>query len=228
MNRTIEYDEDLKSNIKHYANHKQMLPFIGKYWGKFKKLLIIGESHYLPPETKKKTIKNWYKLTSDQLTEDEYWWTATAELLDIAGENQIYKSKGHLIWKNIELAIIQSGFNPSDKTNLFQYVSYMNLFQRPAQNTGDSIIYNDDDVVFANNVLKEVCSIIKPEYLFFVSSKAYSVSENIDEVVIGHSCHPSCKWWNMKSKSYTFATQTKPLTGKESFIRFLKHYKIFE
>jgi len=226
MNRTLEFDELFKKNINHYSKHKQMIPFVGKYWGQYKKLLIIGESHYLPKESDKGMIKNWYKLTSEQLSEDEYWWTATAELLDIAGKNQVYKSKGHLIWKNIELAMIESGFNLKEKSNMFQYVSYMNFFQKPAQNTGDSIIYNDEDVIFANTILKDVCSIIKPEYIFFVSSKAYSVSESIDNTTIGHSCHPSCRWWNMKSKSYSFATTKKPLTGKESFIKFLQKYNI--
>ncbi len=227
MNRTTEFDKLFKKNISHYKRHKQMIPFVGKHWGKYKKLLIIGESHYLPKESKKSTIKNWYELTTSDLNQDEIDFTETADIVDYAGKDQKYGSKGHKLYQNIELAILESGFKPENTVNMFQYVSFMNFFQRPAQNTGDSIDYTDEDVEIANTVLKGVCSIIKPDYIYFASSIAYPLSDEIEDVTVGHSCHPACSWWNRKVKHYSLATQKTPLTGKENFIKFIKHHKIF-
>jgi len=227
MNRTTEFDKLFKKNISHYKRHKQMIPFVGKHWGKYKKLLIIGESHYLPPESKKSTIENWYELKTSDLNEAEIDFTETADLVENGGDHQQYDSKGHTIYKNIEDAILESGFKPENTVNMFQYVSFMNFFQRPAQNTGKSIIHNDEDVVIANTVLKGVCSIIKPDYIYFVSSMIHPLCDEIEGVTVGHSCHPACSWWNRKVKHYSLATQKTPLTGKENFIKFIKHHKIF-
>lgn len=223
MNRTTEFDKLFKKNITHYKQHKQMIPFVGKHWGKYKKLLIIGESHYLPKKSKKSTIKNWYTLPTSDLTEDEIGWTSTAKIVD---EYQKWNEKAYEIYRQLNSAIMKSGFEPENTENMFQYVSFMNFFQRPAQNTGDSIIHNDEDVLIANTVLKGVCSIINPDYIFFVSSMAYPLSNEIEGVTVGHSCHPACKWWHVKVKKYSFATPKRPLSGKESFIKFIRKNEI--
>lgn len=221
MNRTTEFDKLFKKNITHYKQHKQMIPFVGKHWGDYKKLLIIGESHYLPEKSLKRTIKNWYELTTSDLNEDEIGWTSTAKIVD---ECQKYNSPRLYIILN--KAIMDSGFKPENTENVLQYVSFMNFFQRPAQKTGKSIIHNDEDVLIANTVLKGVCSIIKPDYIFFISSKACDVSD-IEKITVGHSCHPACPWWNRKAKTNSFATPKNPLTGKESFIKFIRKNEIF-
>lgn len=45
---TTEFDELFKSNISHLTNYPEMLPFVGLNWMQSKKILLIGESHWLP------------------------------------------------------------------------------------------------------------------------------------------------------------------------------------
>ena len=128
------------------------------------------------------------------------------------------------------MAILKSNFSFSDKTNMFRYISFVNFFQRPAEKTGDSIHVNEQDIEIANQTMSEIIRIIEPEFIFFVSSKAW---KNFDKSLFnrantGHSCHPSCKWWNRKSKSYTKSPNKQSVTGQESFIDFMNTHNIFQ
>jgi hypothetical protein len=227
---TEEFNEQLLT-IPHYRTHQHMLPFIGKYWGKFKKLLVIGESHYLPPDADEKTITDWYNLSTKDLDEEDVDYTNTSALID----NTWYESKGHTIFRNIDYAIIDSGFKPNygEYDNSFSYISYMNFFQRPAQKTGDSINVNDTDIKIANETLKNLVLCIKPDYLFIVSGKSWDHLDKttfkylIDQNVLGHSCHPTSANWNTPSMKYSTDNKT-PLTGKQNFIEFIQKNHIFE
>ena len=214
--------------ITHYQKHPQMRPFVGKKYGVKKKLLIIAESHFLDDDTtKKSTIKNWYNLTNKELKEDQISWTNTAKVID----HNIWANRytdAHIIYKFIRNAISESCFNKLSDNQLL-YISYMNFFQRPAEKTGESIIYTEKDIEIANNTLKKVLKIINAEYIFFISSKAW---DNFDKHLFdprktGHSCHPTCKWWNMETKKYTKPNSKEKITGKNSFIYFLRYNKIF-
>jgi hypothetical protein len=240
-----KYNEKLLK-IAHYKKHPQMIPFVGKSWGKVGKMLVIGESHFLNDNDKntsreenKKIWENWYKITSKILTKEQKWVTSTAPLIDkmiykmIPGE--YYSSWG--IWRNIRDTILETGFNPdpNNSSKILCYTAFMNFFQRPALESGKSILSSDKDKEVANETLKGVVDIIKADYLFFVSSKAW---ENIDKellkellinnVEVGHSCHPTCKWWNRKSKKYTKPNRKDKITGKESFKYFISKNKIFK
>lgn len=230
--RTEKFDKALKE-FHHYQKHPQMIPFVGKYWGEHKKLLVVGESHYLPPESKIDAKNNWYNIDADSLSFDEKLWTSTALLLDQhAGTNQHYESKGHMHWKNIELAILESGFHPADTTNMFSYIAFMDFFQRPSQITGESIDNMEKDNEIANETLQFVQKVIQFDYLFFTSSKAW---EEFDEDILekspidmGYSSHPACHWWNIKTQTYYGSSASNKMTGKESFIHFLQKNKILE
>ena len=64
---TTRYDEQLQTLV-HYQNYPEMLPFIGtNYDSHEKKLLIIGESHYLPKDTLVDVMK-WYEMDSSMLS----------------------------------------------------------------------------------------------------------------------------------------------------------------
>ena len=234
MNKTVEFDQEL-GFVDHYINHPQMIPFIGKYWGKYPKLLIIAESHYLNDEDKdkekkklkieqnKQDIKNWYKIKNTDLSKEQIYWTFTSNILNKV-TNREYDSKGHSIFKNVEKAITDSGFNPEDTSNMFCYVSYMNFFQRPAEKTGESIKVTKEDCKIANDTLQNVIKIIEPDYIVFLSSKAWN---HVDKSIfgdrkIGFSCHPACAHWNKVSKKYGNRT------GKDAFIHFIQKNKIFE
>jgi hypothetical protein len=228
MNRgTKEFDQRF-TEYWHYKNHPQMMPFVGKHWNNSKKLLIIGESHYLEPGFDANIIKNWYDIPIDELVEEgkdsAYWWTNTANLIDSTD----YKSKGHTLWRNIDKAVHETGFNPME--NVFCYMAYANFFQRPAEKTGDSIKFTDEDMKIANEALDFNINIIKPNYLFFVSSKSWRYYDKgiFDMERTGHSVHPSCQWWNRKSSNFSKYFSKEHVTGKESFIDFIVYNKIFE
>jgi hypothetical protein len=205
----------------HYKKHPQMMPFVGKNWGKHKKLLVIGESHYLANGFNIETIKNWYNISLDDLNDKDkdiaYWWTNTARLIDTTDY--------HIgtMWKQIRDAILKADFNPTD--DVFSYISYMNFFQRPALEEGGSVKkgLTSEDISIANKTIKSVIDAIKPDYLFFVSSFSWDNFDKslFDKKYIGHSCLPLGIWWNRKSAKYA------NLTGKGSFIEFIKRNNIF-
>jgi hypothetical protein len=110
-----------------------MKPFIGKYWGNpYKKLLIIGESHYLPPNGEE-VSKRWYDSCIEWEDPEDIAYTNTAAIVDKTD----YKSPGNSVYRNIDYAIQETGFKPSG--NIFCYLAYMNSFQRLAEETGKSI-----------------------------------------------------------------------------------------
>ncbi len=230
MNKTNSYDDEF-FKFSHYSSHPQMIPFVGQFWNIMpKKLLVLGESHYLPKDSDKNIIENWYSINDSNLSALEKCYTNTAEMINEAGHFQKYKYKGHGIWKNIELAILESGFRPSDTSNMFKYISFMNFFQRPAMINGESIIPNEQDLIMANKTLDYVISILKPDFIFFTTSKSwYRFNKDLFDInFVGHSSHPTSKWWNRKCKSYTNLYLRDNLTGKESFVDFIKYNGIFD
>jgi len=223
---TDKYNKDLLG-IDHFTKHPQMIPFVGKYWGQYSKLLVLGESHYMPEDFPKDMIEEWYDLSPIDFENagEDVGWTNTAGIID----STWYEDRGHAIYMYIDYAIIDSGFNPEYQPgeNSFCYISFMNFFQRPALKTGDSILPNKDDIEIANETLTEVIKIIKPDYLFFASSKArdYLKKEWFTDLFengkVGFSCHPATPHWNTPSMKYSDDGKT-PLSGKQAFINFLQ------
>jgi hypothetical protein len=223
---TEKYNDDLLK-IDHYTKHPQMIPFVGKYWGQYTKLLVIGESHYMPDDFPKDMIEEWYELSPIDFENagEDISWTHTAGIID----KTWYEDKGHTIYRNIDYAIIDSGFCPGylPGENSFCFISFMNFFQRPALNSGEGIIPNKDDIEIANETLTEVIKILKPDFLFFVSSKARDCLKEewfkdlLNSGKIGYSCHPATSHWNTPSIKYS-EDGTTPLTGKQAFINFLQ------
>ncbi len=235
MNRTEKYNDELLK-IEHYSTHPQMIPFVGKYWGDYcKKLLVLGESHYLPLSSSLEMIKNWYKTPYKSLSQEEQNWTTTARIIDDEGYpyeegGKIYPEKPHGIYKNIETAIRSISSNDLQvEENMLRYIAFMNFFQRPSQKTGDSIDCDLEDRQKANDTLKSVIAIIKPDYIFFVSSKSwdYYDKQSFPKNKTGHSCHPTCHWWNRESYKYTRFGDS-PVTGRESFLQFLSTNEIMK
>ncbi len=216
MNRGTTIFNEKLLEFWRYKDHPQMMPFIGKYWGQYKKLLVIGESHYLAPGGAEFS-KDWYDLPIECLEADDIEWTNTAKIID---ETQ-YKSGSHSIYRNIDYAIRETGFKPDE--SVFCYVAYMNFFQRPAEETHESINASNEDIEIANETLKYVCDIIEPEYLFFISRKAHTC---LDKTMcatgqIGCSAHPASSWWNRENSEDSWRT------GKQAFMDFIKEKKIF-
>lgn len=239
MISSIRFDHKLIQSVPYYSTFPQLLPLIGEQFGQHgKRLLLIGESHYLP------TLDE----TGREITihhDDETWYGANESLLDAtqkkwlntranagSGHCQQYWSKAYTIYRNIEYAILESGFQPADRTNMFQYVAYANYFLRPAR-TGVSLNVTGRDSQVSYETLQHLVRILHLEYLYFTSQLAWQSfqyihgdTDHLDGARMRVFPHPGSAWWNRRSKAYPDRSGA-PQTGKEVFISSLKEDQIF-
>lgn len=232
--------ENLKQ-VKHFQNHPQMRPFIGDDYGKtYKKLLIVAESHYIsdcdensnPRDINEyeNTFMNWYDLKESDLKDYDVKWTHTSNIISKSNLINDNNPSCHKIFSNIHSALQSSRLNNlKENERMFNHIAYMNFFQRPAKDR-DTINPSNKDIKIANDTLFEVVEILKPDFIFIVSSKAWN---NIDtdkfkNYKFGHSSHPNSKWWNRQCKSYTNLYKKDKLTGRESFVDFVAYHEIFK
>ena len=163
-----EFDQELLS-IDHLSRFPCMLPYVGPNYTKSgKKLLIIAESHYLPPKSVINNSANqWYKSSQKDLTKQEIAWVNTREIL--AGNLQ---PRGHMIYKEINLRL--SEYFDVDQRPLNNLI-VMNGFQRPSPVSGDSIKNFTvlEDLKISINVINEVIKITNPDAVIFVSKYAW-------------------------------------------------------
>ncbi|MDR2535914.1 MAG: hypothetical protein LBD29_07785, partial [Treponema sp.] len=125
--------------------------------------------------------------------------------------------KSQRIYSEIENAIIEAKVSFPKNENIFSYISFMNFFQRPAYEKFKEGRFdpNKQDIEKANETLKDVIKYIAPQYIFFVSNKAWeNYDKNIFPDNIGNSCYPMTNHWN----NY----------GKKLFKEFIIKNKIFE
>lgn len=214
---TDAFDQKL-SAIDHFVKYPEMLPHVGvDFQGDgHKKLLLIAESNYLPPEsTVHLTAQLWYDGTSADLSEDERNWIHCRNLVAYKTEIVRWK-KGHAIYGNLENALVKAG--AKQRANMFSMVAYMNCFQRPAKR-GASLIVGDQDILVSKEVVGSVIAILQPEMVCFVSSKAWGyVGLGLDRASAEFACtpHPCSTWWNRKSKHGS--------SGREAFIAFARKW----
>ena len=231
----IESYNDQFQEIAHYRKMPQMMPWVGKSYGdvKVKKILFIGESHYLPENSKiHKDSEKWYKINYKEMKPTELIWTSTAKI--IANKyGDVWNDKGwnkaHNIYKNIEEIIKITGSNLESK-QMLEFCAFYNYFQRPAQEKGQSIIYDSKDLEVADEVFLKIVKTIRPEYIFVTSSKVWPyVKEKSKEleIISDFSPHPGCAWWNRRAKKYGTNSDGKYLNGKGKVIIFLKEHSVF-
>lgn len=229
---TTDFDDKL-IEINIYKKHSQLLPLIGNnYLNQKKKVIFIGESHYLPHASQiHENSETWYNSNVSQLNLCEKEWTNTRHNAG-SGVNQKYQSKAFRIYQNIEKSIINIGFTPQLMDNMFRYCCFYNYFQRPAK-TGMSLNndMNDDEV--AINTFNSLVEILKFDFAFFVSRKAYHsfrANEKCGLYFNLHNTfslpHPGSIWWNRKSRRY-LNQNYEPMTGKENFQMLLRENGIF-
>jgi len=239
---TERFDQSLK-RIKHYQQFPELLPWIGEEYDSkdHKKLLLIGESHYLPANSIiHLDSSTWYGSTSKELNNEERGWINTREIIN-SGCNRSWEPSGHRIYKNIEQAILDSGFQPQNKENTYRYVAYYNFFQRPGSK---SLMIKDDDERLAISLFNDLLTILDPHFVIFVSRKAWNTYNNwsgfeLQQLDGRYTCrlekdflvdfcpHPAKQWWYRSSEIYRLFGDTEPRTGKERFIGLLHREKIF-
>jgi len=240
-NYSNELDEELLSIGSYddfpgfYYSFPQMLPWIGKeYYNKnHRKLILIGESHYLPKNVDPELLdpKTWYDENHSEFygegdEEEEY--TNTRK---IVGSGK-WPSRAHSIYRESEKVLRNVAHERNINlvcSNYLELVSYYNFFLRPASKglSIKSSLKNKDEKI-AIDTFKELIGILKPDYVFFLSRLAFvtysKFASTFDHSIkVDYSSHPCCSWWNRKHLIYN----GEIITGKEKFKRFISDNNFF-
>jgi hypothetical protein len=191
----------------HYERYPVMKPWVGVNYSSrnHKRLLIVGESHYLPSgSTKAHDLEVWYSGCQDNLNSDEKGWIFTAGIIqDNLAKN--FPNKAHGIFKNSAKAINSVGYGYDNPSEAMNDIAFMNFFQRPAESEGGSIHVKPRDIEISSSIFLDVLKTITPELVVFVSSKAGWYGKNIVESLnlpVAITPHPSSQWWNRQAKRY--------------------------
>lgn len=233
MNYTIQFDESLEA-LDIYGRYPVLMPFIGiDYPSSEKKVLFVGESHYLPKEMTAEDAVKWYKSKLGDYNFDfeskRYLTTRTIISEDVIdGEKMV---PAHVIYRNIgnEFGDV---FSLGNFKNSLRSVAFYNYFLRPATTPGESIvIQNWEEEILSFQTLNRIQEILKPDLILFVSKMARQSFHRVRweliyqkegarlESIINDVPHPGSIWWNRKSKSFG------NLTGKEKFRKILEEMK---
>jgi hypothetical protein len=208
---TENFDNKLDS-IEIYQQYPLLKPFVGSDYGTiYPKILLIAESHYLPPESKVHIdIESWYAGSEENLNPEEQNWMRTRGILNKPLHG--WKAPGHAIYRQLESALMKAGLPAND--SVFRQIAFMNAFQRPAK-TGASIKNSKLDVEIAVTTVDQVIEAIQPDHVVFVSTKAKrTVGKRLKQKSKGVH-HPACPWWNRKQDG---------ISSKQRFIGLISGY----
>ena len=216
-------------SLPFYKSHPYMLPFVGRDYDspKHKKLLLIGESHYMPAgSTVHHDAAKWYNGTPVLNQEEQNWCNTrgTRESGRFGPEinrclNQVLASNG-------------DGWNQ---------VAFLNYFLRPADCTkGINDLWNSyggksEDCEQAIRNFVNVLDVLKPDLFIFLSATACKQAEGEDYprffggnlwdftesrgIEYIYTNHPSSPHWNQPMPRYA---KSKGLTSRDFFIKWLK------
>ena len=214
---STEFDNDLAA-IPHFERFPVMLPYIGPDYiaPDHKKLLLIGESNYLPEDsTIHKDPDTWYEKSESDLTGVEFDWINCRGLL----EYNHWERDRLRIYRNLNSCLETLPIAYTDRP--ISAIAYMNAFQRPATNSGESFEHccQERDKVESLRVIESVISAIKPDLVVFVSKYAWDtigsqIKDDIkSSVVLDFVCHPSAHYyWDVENYAH----------GKQKFLTILK------
>lgn len=228
--QTENYDLSFQSTIPHYSIFPELMPFVGGDWDVVnKRILLIGESHYLKGGGTlfSNESDTWYTLDPSLLESDHRTNINTRLTVRDADNYKVstngYHCKAHSIFYNMKSAIATALAKDISGKTVFENFSYYNYFQRPAEVVGGSIKVTGRDREVAFETLKQIHSILKPHQIIFVSSKAHdnfikqlNSDKFIDRELVSRIPHPACAWWNTEMKRF------QGRTGKEQFSSIIK------
>lgn len=178
-----------------------MKPYVGgRYRNSTTKLLLIGESHYLPERSQQHvTPGQWYDGTSATLSQEEKRWNNTKEILRGAVETK-FREKAHWLWKNSFDAINAAGPKYVDYREVAKDIAFYNFFLRPAIH-GRSLACEPKDVAMANDAFMLHYRDLEPTAVVFLSVLAHRHFHAPPGVKVISTTHPSSAWWNRISKA---------------------------
>lgn len=218
-----------------YILMPQLLPWVGNEYGNgnSKKILIVGESHYINGyDNQSSNAAEWYYIDAKDLindNEESYAWTNTRNIVQSGPKNWV--SGAHNMYIEVNKIISELKNQDYRSNNMFKYVAFYNYFLRPAYSKGASLQKTcqkiDLDVAF--DAFREIVSIIKPDYVYFLSKFAWTSllmkKYNFEGIKMDYSPHPCCSWW--RREKYTLENHKELLKGRDKFLLFLKENKIF-
>lgn len=210
--------------MKIYEQYSQLEPFVGDRYlekeGSAPRLLIIGESSYLPEKYESlTTAEKWYEgAASDIKNEDDL------DCLKYRQEGFINdaENKTNGIWNRVYKTINESGPNHPNYKEVIRETAYFNFFLRPGIK-GESIAKNgfdpQKDTQIANEQFRYQYKKLKPTAILFISKFAYNHfrSQEVEGLVskIGVIRHPCSSWWNRTTKNI-------PRNSREELADFIK------
>lgn len=219
---SILYDSKLDL-IAHYKIYPEMKVWVGcNYPVADKKLLIIGESHYLEINSRYHLDPQVWYAGVLSFGKEDWGWIKTRNIISNGISNN-WKEKSKNIYRNIEKALFESQIFQEKPVSAFTEICFMNYFQRPAEITGKSINVSSIDSKISSIVLQGVVDAIEPNIIIFTSSLAWRHAQQsgiiaylkTKNIAVSRSPHPGMPWWNKVSKKYG------NLTGKHHFIKFI-------
>lgn len=205
-------------DIAHYQSFPAMLPFVGQGYvsENHLKLLIIGESFYLPEySTLQKNAGEWYSANQDLLTEDEVEWISCRGLLECD-----WKSGGQRMYAEINRCLAEIDLPSIDRP--VSNICYTNTFMRPAIEGGESFKHccEEQDIDVSIATLTRVIAALTPDLVIVASKYAWdavgrSIAKQVSGVTFDFVSHPlDPRHWNVKSYEH----------GREKFISLLKKW----
>ena len=213
---TVKFDKELKK-IEHYDRFPSMLPYVGINYGKNDnpKILLIGESNYLPDYSKiHKKAEKWFQSTEQDLNDEEIDWIHCRQLLECD-----WTGTGHVIYSELNRNL-EKHFEIINDKRAITNIAYMNGFQRPSPIPGESIKehLSQLDTEVSSDVISQVVKIVKPDVVIFVSKFAWEILSpklHLDEnVKIDYTCHPGTGGLYWHNKDYKH--------GKKKFNKIVK------
>ena len=212
----------------HLERFSCMQPWIGSLYqdNRHKRLLLIGESHYMPDE--ESTIhlnpEGWYQSNEGHLNPEEFIHVHTEGVIRGFFE---HPRRGHRIFGEIEKQITnilkEGGLTLAPGKRPLHHIAYYNYFMRPAPKPGDSMEGHvvPQDCKISEEVLRWFVREHQPQLVIFVSRLASRYGESVV-----HECdipcistpHPGCPWWNKPCDTYG------QRRGRDLFHDFLEKY----
>ena len=164
----------------HLRRFPCMRPWIGNRYQdeRHKRLLVIGESHYLPPgSTIHHDPDRWYRSSQDDLSPEEIRWASTTG--NITGRwtraHRIYGA----IQDEIARTLTDAGVTPDGLP--LNHIAYCNYFLRPAPTAGGSMEGNarQRDLEVAEEALRWFILCHQPELVIVTSRFAGCHAERV-------------------------------------------------